>query len=109
MSLHPGCRVEGQQPFIQASGKGPWLLPFSGDPPLGSWIWGSRFTASLPQEQRQGLMAVLCRPQGDAGCVLVGLWNRSGRAEHDVCAGGRWHGGASNCWALLRRREAACP
>ena len=35
MSLHPGYRVEGQQPFIQASGKGPWLLPFGGDPPFG--------------------------------------------------------------------------
>ena len=53
-------------------------------------------------------MAVVSCPQGNRR-VLVGLWCRPGRAEHDMCAGGRRHRAVGSCWALLRRREAACP
>ena len=93
----------------------PLALPLCEEPFLGSWRLGSRFTASAPgaglhdaRRQRQGLTAVVSRPQGDRR-VLVGLWSRPGRAEHDLYAGGRWHGAIGNCWALLCRREATCP
>lgn len=45
----------------------------------------------------------------DIGHLPVSLWSRTGRAECDVCAGGRGHGGAGHCWALPHRPEAICP
>uniref|UniRef100_A0A8D0YED4 ADAM metallopeptidase with thrombospondin type 1 motif 13 n=1 Tax=Sus scrofa TaxID=9823 RepID=A0A8D0YED4_PIG len=35
--------------------------------------------------------------QRDIGHLPVSLWSRTGRAECDVCAGGRGHGGAGHC------------
>ena len=84
-------------------GKGPWPCLFVGVPLCArSWL------APTARRQRQGLMAVMSHPQGGRR-VLISLWSRPGCAEHDVYAGGRWHRAAGNCWALLHRREAACP
>lgn len=48
------------------------------------------------------MMAVLRRPQvGGVQRVLIVLWGRTGCTEHDMRAGGRWPGDASDCWALL--------
>lgn len=111
----PWVLSRGPQPFSQASGKGPWPYLFVRNPSwaLGDWGAGSpplhqELACTTARRQRQGLTAVMSRPQGDRR-VLVGLWSRSGRAEHDVYAGGRWHGAVGNCWALLCRREATCP
>lgn len=106
----------GLQPFSQALGKGPWSCLFLGVPLwiLGDWAAGSpplcarSWLAPTARRQRQGLTAVVSHPQGGRR-VLISLWSRPGCAEHNVYAGGRWHRAAGNCWALLRRREAACP
>lgn len=114
----PG-RQEGQ-PCVPAAGCQAVHLAgarFFVGPLLGILLWRSSFAASsagsrgapVSRWQRQGLMAVLRRPQvGGVRRLLVGLCSRPGHTECDVCAGGGRPGGTSDSWALLHG-QATCP